>query len=219
MIELEDFSYEDDTHEYRNSAGELRQSATGCLKEAGLVDYSMVDPFLLETKRVIGKNVHKWTAVHDTEGDNDPMIITAREWGYCQAWLSFKRDFAPEFVEVEKPMMGLIGKREVGGTPDNIAMMKRAMWIIDKKCCSVTMPSWEIQTAIYEMLKSRAPYLGLYNRMSVILKPDGSYRPVVYQDARAAVVATAAVALAYDKDDHNSRRIVEAWAYNKRVRI
>jgi hypothetical protein len=216
MIDLADFSYEDDGHIYRDSQGEMC-SATGSLKKAGIVDYSMVDPVLLEMKKVLGNNVHRWTARHDLKQNPDPMELTAREWGYATSWLNFKKDFLPDFLHVEVPKMGIIGGYRCGGTADNIAYMKRAMWIIDKKCCSSPMAAWELQLADYEMIETKLPYLGVFNRMSVRLGPNGKYYPTVYTDPQAAQVATAALTLAYDPTNAWGRTTVDAWKYNHRV--
>jgi hypothetical protein len=217
MTDFEDFTYEDDTHEYRSGDGIVRPSVTGTLKTAGVVNYSMVNPEVLEYKRVLGSNVHLWTSFHDRHGDNDPMSVTPREYGYCQAWLNFKRDFNPRFLAVETAMLRPIGGLLVGGTPDNVAIIRSRPWVIDKKCCATTMAAWELQVADYEMMLTQLPYLGVYGRMSVRLGPDGRYHPVVYTDPQAATVAKAALALAYNPKDQAARTIVDVWKYNKKI--
>jgi hypothetical protein len=217
MIALEDFTYEDDVHEYRCAQRIVRPSATGTLKNCGIVNYRMVDPVILEDKRILGDHVHKWTAKHDVEGDNDPMIITPREWGYCQAWLNFKEDFRPIFTAIEQPMLRPIRGMLVGGTPDAVCIIRNKPWIVDKKCCSSVMAAWELQVADYEMMLTQLPYLGVYGRMSVRLAPNGKYFPTVYTDPTAAHVATAALTLSYNPKDQPALDMVASWKYNKKI--
>jgi hypothetical protein len=217
-MEFEDFSYEDDSHEYRDAGGRLAPSATGTLKTCGIVNYSMVDPDVLERKRVIGQNVHHWTKLFDLGKDPDPMSVTEEEHGYCRGWLRFTADFRPNWIRVEQPRMYVIGGLKVGGTADNIGVMARRPWIVDKKCCSSDQPSWELQVADYEMGETGKMVVGLYDRMSVRLKPNGTYAIKVYQDPNAAIVAYAALCLSYDPTDQKARDLVDVWKWNKGIR-
>ena len=219
-MQSEDFHYDDDTHIYWDGTGRKRPSMTGVLKEAGIVDYSMVDPALLEEKRLLGQEVHAWTAEHDRDGHNDLTTLSTKAVPYAKAWLKFKQDFHPTFVEIEQPRMAKIGGPSgilLGGTPDAIVMINRRLWILDKKCCTTTQPSWELQVAGYEMQYTKKSYIGILGRMSVRLAPNARYYPMMYEDERAAVVMTEAARLVENPSDLRAKKIVDAWKYNKGI--
>ncbi len=177
MLTSDDFSFEEDGHVYRNHEGIVRPSVTQCLALGGVFNYSMVDPAILEHKRIVGTNVHNWTADYDVGLNPDPMALTEEESGYARGWLRFVADTKPQWVEIEKGMLKRVHGIEIGGRPDRIAIIGRRMWVLDIKCTSVEHPGWRLQTALYEMMYTGLFYLGTMGRMAVRLRPDGTYVP------------------------------------------
>lgn len=209
MFTPDEFSYEDADHTYTDNEGIVRPSVTQCLALGGVFDYSMVPVEVLERKKTIGNNVHAWTADHDSGLHPDPMQLTEEEWGYAQGWLKFLADATPQWVEIEKPLMGSVHGTIVAGRPDRIALINRKLWVIDLKCCAVHHPGWRLQTAGYEMLYTKRPTLGAMGRMAVRLTPDGRYIPnqKPYDDPRDAIVFVAfAQSATWLKNNHLAQK-------------
>ncbi len=176
-MSLDDFSFEADGHIYRNAEGIVRPSVTQCLSLGGVFDYSMVPPDVLERKRIIGTNVHAWTAEYDREGDADPTALTVEEFGYARAWMAFVAVTRPQWMSIEGAMLRTIHGMEIAGTPDRIAIINRRAWVIEIKCTAAFHPGWRLQLAGYEMLHTRQASIGSMGRLAVRLKPDGTYVP------------------------------------------
>lgn len=224
MIEPLEFSYEHDRHLYRNSRGIIRPSVTQSLKAQGIFNFDHVPKDVLENARRRGQNAHKWCSEYDVYTFCDDGWIADDELGYFEAWLKFRREIKPRIIEVEVPMLGLIGGIEVGGTPDVLAWIGRHRYIIDRKCCASKHPGWALQTADYEMLQTGRPRCGHLGRMSVQLFPDGRYSVQVYEDASDADAAIAAVVLtewdgqASDYNADHARDTLNAWMSNHGIR-
>lgn len=219
MEDLE-FSYEDASHTYRNSAGIERPSVTGSLMAQGIFDFSMVKPDVLENAKRRGKNSHRWCAEFDRHGFCDETWIAEDEMGYYIGWQKFVREVKPVILAVEKPMLGVIGGIEVGGTPDVDALIQGWPFIVDRKCCASKHPGWALQLSDYEMLRTKRSRCGYMGRMSVQLFRTGKYSAKVYEDPRDADVAIAAVVLtewdgqanSYDAD--HARETLANWKQN-----
>jgi hypothetical protein len=194
-LALDSFSFDYDTHIYRNAAGIVRPSATQALHAVGLYDFSRVDPVVLERKRRIGTSVHRASAEFDREGWVDETWLEDDEMPYFRAWQAFRRDFHEiEWVHIEVPMMRTVAGIEVGGTPDRIGRLKTAPVVLDIKCASAEHPAWRVQTAIYELMETghlRASMI----RMIAQLKPDGKYILRTYTDPTDASAAIACLQL------------------------
>jgi hypothetical protein len=174
--ELDVFSYDDDTHTYRNSRDEVRPSVTETLKHGGLFDYSRIDPRLLERKRIIGSNVHAWTAEYDRTGDDDLLKLSPDEEPYARAYLAFRRDLKMQILDVELPMLRPIHGLEIGGTPDRRVRIGQRIYILDLKCVAAFHHAWRLQLADYVMMLTGRPDCSMYGRAIVRLRPDGAYR-------------------------------------------
>lgn len=219
MTDLDDFSFEDDTHTYLDAEGIAQPSVTQSLKFAGVVNYDHVDPFILERAKVRGKNVHRWTADFDRDGHADPMSLTLEEQVYARGWMAWQNDFRPTFLEIEKPMLRQIGKYKAGGTPDRIALISRRLWVVDIKCCASVVPGWELQLADYEMMYLQRSQIGALGRMAVRLKGKGKtpYSIKIYDDPRDAIVARAALDYTHDPNDFPAKMIVDTWKHNRGI--
>ena len=198
-----DFTYEEDTHLYRNTRGLVRPSVTQVLREVGIFDYSRVDGTVLERKRRLGQNVHLCTAEYDREGWVDPTWIADDEAPYFDAWLRFRRESRCEVLQVEEPMLRPVMGMELGGTPDRVLQLGGRHFVADLKTCATAHPGWRLQTALYEMMLTGLPRCGAMGRLVIQLLPDGRYTlPTGYDDPSDAGAAIAALTLATWKRNH-----------------
>ena len=198
-----DFSFEQDTHQYRTAAGIVRPSVTESLRMGGVFDYSFVPPEVLAAKAQLGTNVHAWTAEYDSAGDADPTALTELEYGYAQAWLAFVRSARPKWLAIEKPMLRPVRGIYVGGTPDRIATIGNRAWVIEIKCTAASHPGWALQTALYEMLWTERADVGILGRMAVRLAPNGKFYPTPYDNPSDAAASIAFIQAATWLYDHN----------------
>lgn len=216
----EDFSFEEDGHCYRNSAGIIRPSVTQCLHAQGIFDLSMVPEDVLQNARRRGVNVHRWTAEYDQFGSIDDSWIADDERGYFEAWLAFRRESECEIVSIEQPALCTIGGIEVGGTPDRIIWMGPSLYVNDIKCCAVKHPGWALQVALYEMQQTRKTRCGHMGRMVTQLFPTGKYSCIFYEDPADADAGIAALTLTAwedqvsDRDAEIAQRVLDRWKRN-----
>lgn len=217
--DLDEISFEEDSHTYRNPAGVVVPSVTQTLALAGIFDYSMVPPELLERKRIIGTNVHGWSAWSDTLAplQSQPRL-TDEEFGYAEGWVKFVSDVRPRFINIEGRMMGYLSGLELAGTPDRIAIIRNRLWVLDIKCSSCNNPGWALQTADYEMLHCKRSFIGFMGRMIVRLSSKGTYNTLTYSDPTDAAASIAALAIAHDPFNQSARDTIEAWKSNHRIK-
>lgn len=222
MIAADDGFYEEDEHEYRGGAGIARPSITACIANAGCSpQFHLLPPAVIEKvmeKRILGKNVHAWTANYDRFGEDDPFTLTEREYNYARGWLKFVADYRPEFIEIETPMIRRIAGIEVGGTPDRILRLPqfgKMLWVTDIKCIASCHPGWQLQTAGYELMYLRRASIGTMGRISVRLIGDGTYRVTRYTDFSDGVAMNAIV----HPDDPKCVEIVNNWKHNNGIAL
>ena len=206
VTDLDTFSFDEDTHTYRNADGIERISVTQALHQVGCYDFSMVRRDVLERKARIGRNVHRFTAEWDCEGEIDETWIASDEIGYFRAWQRLMGDYCFTWEKVEEPQMATILGMEVGFTPDRVGWRNGVRWVVDLKCCTTRHPAWELQTADYEMLLTGRPHLGMMCRMAALLRPDGTYKPLVHDKLADAGPAIGALQLATWAQNNGMRR-------------
>jgi hypothetical protein len=212
ITELNDFSFDWDSHVYRNAAGVQRPSCTQILHSAGLYDFSKVSADVLERKRRIGESVHRACAEFDREGWLDETWLEEDEMPYYQAWLAFRKDFHEiEWKDIEVPMLRTICGMEVGGTPDRIGWLKGVLLVADLKCAAAVHPAWRIQTATYELMETGSTRAAII-RMAIQLKPNGKYAMHPHTDPSDAGAAIACL-----QREHASQQI-EIWKHNAGLR-
>lgn len=201
------FSYEDDTHTYRSEQGIVRPSVTQILKDVGIFDYSRIDPQILERKRRIGSNIHRWTAIYDCEGSIDEAQLTEDERGYFQGWLRFRKESKFLLGEIAQPILRSIMGIEVGGRPDRTGYLGSTRYVLDIKTCTAKHPGWALQLALYEMLLTGIPRCGRMGRMAVQLFPDGNYEIFCMETPSDAGAAISALMLSAWKQNNGIRSI------------
>jgi hypothetical protein len=196
------FSYEDDTHTYRNQQGIVRPSVTQILKDAGVFDYSHIDPQILERKRRIGSNIHRCASEYDKKGSLDESCLTEDESGYFHGWLRFRRESKFLLGEIAQPVLKNIMGVEVGGRPDRTGYLGTTRYVLDIKTCTARHPGWALQLALYEMLLTGIPRCGRLGRMVVQLLPDGNYVTFCLETPSDAGAALSALMLSAWKQNN-----------------
>lgn len=171
------FSYDDDLHEYRNASGLVRPSVTQTLKDGGIFNYSRVPAALLNLKREIGKNVHRWTARHDESGraEDDLLDLYPEERPYAESYMRLLDEYGPmiSWIEIEKAMLADVSGFEMGGTPDRFLRFGQRLMTWDLKCVAAFHPGWRLQLADYNMMRSKRSTCAQYGRAIVRLMKDG----------------------------------------------
>lgn len=206
MIEsLDFFHFEEDGHKYVQN-GRNHPSVTGLLKKHGLIDYSMVDPVVLERKRELGLALHAWTERYDRDGDDDMLVLPEHAIGYAEGWQKFRRQSDFELIEIEHRLMSSILGLVVGGTPDRRMRRKRTQDVVlDLKFCTYHMPAWKVQTAGYELMRYNRTHLdNTVKRCSCQLFPEGRFQVHWYEDQS-------------DGDAFMSMISLEAWKANNNL--
>jgi hypothetical protein len=221
-IDYHDFVFEEDGHRYTTADGIVRPSITQVLNRVGIYDFSMVPADVLENARRRGVNVHKWCAEYDRHGYLDETWMADDEIGYFEAWLKFRRESKILIRRVETPIVRSVGAWVIAGTPDVEAFMGRNPFVIERKACRVKHAGWALQTAMQEMLLTGRPRVGHISRMTVQLKPDGTYRSIPYDDETDGSAALAALTLCTTQDQFeadDARLTLNAWCSNHNLKI
>ncbi|TBR16981.1 hypothetical protein EPO66_03635 [bacterium] len=112
-----DLTFDKDSHSYKLN-GVVIPSVTQILQKVGISDFSMVPADRLESARKFGSAVHLACELFD-KGTLDECALDSNLWPYLDAWVSFKKEYALEFISIEKPITSVIYR--VAGTPDRIA--------------------------------------------------------------------------------------------------
>lgn len=169
--------FDDINHLYWEN-GVWRPSLTQCLKLAGLVDFSMVNPDVLKAKSILGTNVHELTESWDLYGDVDPAWLNEDNTPYFSAWKRFRSEsgFEPikEYVEWQT-VAELFGLR-YGVKIDRLGTMNGERCIIEIKNSDTIQDSWQYQLAGQEMAITKRPRCGEIKRMTCRLRRNGTYR-------------------------------------------
>lgn len=175
--------FDTDLHEYR-FGGINVPGVTSVL--APLIDYSKVDPVLLERARLLGQAVHKTTELYDQDeldvDSLDPQLVP-----YLDAWIRFRKevDFQPLGIEqrVYHPTY------RYAGTLDRTGLVRGNMAVLDIKKMLVLGPVIGVQLAAYQNALNvvrpsvEVPYpVRIADRYALGLQADGAYRLQQYKD-------------------------------------
>ena len=171
----EPLRFVEDSHQYFVGKKEI-PGVTTIIKP--LYDFSGIDPAVLNAKRDLGIAVHRCSELYDdNELDEDTV---ADEWRpYFAAWVRFRKEtgFNPSANEkrIYHSMMGY------AGTLDRAGLFQKQPAIIDIKTTAVIKAAVGVQLSAYEAAL-RSLTGTFYNRFSVQLKDDGSYRLDQFKD-------------------------------------
>jgi hypothetical protein len=172
------FLFNDERHEYTVD-GKVIPSVTQILQDVGLIDLSAIPADRLEAAREFGIAVHSACELSD-KGELDESTLDDNLVPYLEAWNKFKKDTHIFLLECERPFFS--STYGFAGTPDRIGMISLPT-IIDIKSTAGLNPITELQTAGYGILYEENK-IGQrsYNRMGVLLKPDGTYKVHKYRN-------------------------------------
>lgn len=159
--------FDEPTHTY-TVGGQRKPSVTQILKP--LIDFSMIDPGILEAKSDLGRRAHRATELDDL-GELDEASVAEDVAPRLKAWRQFKADIKPAIILVEHRVFNK--EANYCGTLDRVLGIDADDWLIDIKCSAEIHRAVGPQTAAYEA--------GLYasrklRRGVVQLRPDGTYR-------------------------------------------
>lgn len=162
------------THRYTLGARVL-VSVTQAIEEAGLVDWSRIEPETLLYAQRRGSGVHLACQFWD-EGDLDETTLEPVLVPYLGAYRAFRDtgvftlDPASIEVPLASPTLGC------AGTPDRVGWVDGDRAVLDLKATYGLAPVTGIQLAGYALLT------GAVRRFGLQLRPDGTYRLREFRD-------------------------------------
>lgn len=199
----DELAFDRDLHRYIDLDGRACMSVTQALKIAGLVDFSMVPPDVLEHARNRGSLVHEACARIDIGESLDDVEIPAECFPYIDAYLLFCKEmkYVPDQDWIERPMIVDMFGHRVGMMPDSVGIINGTLTVIERKATSVAHPAWGLQTAGYT-LGLQAAGLQIRQRAAVQLLRTGRYKLHPHEDQTdlqsfGDVYRTAALKLKY----------------------
>lgn len=184
-IESQGISFEREDHSYRKPDGTQVISATQVLKLSGAINYDGIPPAILAHAAWRGTLVHEATALYDKGQDVESLYEMPEEiLPYYRAWQAFVQefDFIPDVDEIERPRVVTVSGIEYAMTPDVPGLMRGIPTVIEKKTTVAKHPCWGLQLAAYEAGLKRPKGYRNYQRVAVQLKPDGTFKPHLFED-------------------------------------
>jgi len=148
-----------------------------------LMDFSLVDPELLEAASKFGTAVHKACELDDL-GQLDEAELDDNLRPYLAAWRQFSADFQVQWTLIEKKVFHQTLR--YAGTLDRFGMIKAPRWarheeaVVDIKSSTSLYPAVGPQLAAYARATPEASLLT--KRLAVQLRDDGTYRHEFYTD-------------------------------------
>lgn len=172
-----------DNHSYIDLSGQRVLSVTQAIKIAGLVDFSMVPPQVLQYACDRGRLVHQGCATIDRGESLDDVEIPEPVMPYLEAWMRFLSDmrFVPDPDWVEVPMIVNLFGHRIGMTPDTVGTIGSILTVIERKATASKHPAWKLQTAGY-LLGLNASGQQVRQRMAVQLLKTGKYSLDPHED-------------------------------------
>lgn len=195
-IQIENGTFCEDGHIYRNTQKIRVPSSTQVLAFVGLVDFSRVSFETLKRKRQIGLAVHAACEFIDTpeKGELDWEFVDEACVPYILAYEKFCREMQFKPVLVEKAGVSKSFGMEFGYRVDRVGTVGDGIpAIIELKCGYKEEISWPLQLASYELTLPKLPapelFKGVkvdpkyksYLRVAVQLKKDASFRAHSYE--------------------------------------
>jgi hypothetical protein len=208
-----EFTFQEEGHIYRDTAGQPILSVTQVLDSVGIVDYpefaSVQDA--MEWKSTLGTAVHKATQFIDAseEGELDWNTLDSRCVSYVVAYEKFCEEacFVAEKVELQGAVQ--LPQGRVAFTLDRIGKLGGLSAIVEIKCTLNIEQSVAIQTAAYEecvlALGHKPEGSPTFKRVAVQLRANGTYKCYPYHDPMDKKVWQWALALATWKQNHSYR--------------
>lgn len=148
-------------------------SVTQIIKNAGLINYSNVPDYILKRAATRGTAVHEACELFDKKIDKFTTYLSIPLLEpYIKAWISFVRQFSPDFMEIESIVYS--EKHNFAGTLDRVCMMDNVLWIIDIKT-GAEKDYHRLQTAGYSIAFKKYDCVEIF-RACVYLSKDGGFQ-------------------------------------------
>lgn len=176
-------------HEYKLN-GVIIGSVTQIIKDAGLIDYSLVPKELLEVKSDLGQKVHSTTELYDL-GTLDKKDLHPVLKNYLKQWIKFRKDynFIPTHIEYElyHPLY------KYAGRIDRVGTRGTNLTLLDLKTANPQRAN-ALQTAAYKEMFEKQTGLKIKERMTVYLFED-SYKVEIHNKPDDLPVFLAALSI------------------------
>lgn len=134
---------------------------------------------MLERAGERGRRVHEATAAFDL-GQLDIEALDAELVPYVLAWSQFLIESRAEIVDVERP--GWHPKYRYAGTRDRRLRIARRNAIADIKATAKISRVDALQTAAYAAIDEENSGTPISTRLTVQLRPDGTYRVQTWRE-------------------------------------
>jgi hypothetical protein len=170
------FTFNETRHEY--FVPELGSNAPGVtevLTDAGLSDFSGIDPLTLARKAELGRQVHLACEFFDYD-DLDEGTVPPECAGYFEAYKRFRSESGFEPRLIEHRMVVKLNGMPVGMTLDREGVLDGDSYLLDLKTPVKPEPWWSLQTAAYAAGLRVAGFGLTRRRASLQLRDDGTYR-------------------------------------------
>lgn len=172
----------DDQHVYRLD-GKIIDGVTQIMHGAGIMETEWVTPSALSR----GRAVHYACHLIDTDG-LDWDTLHPELHGYVRAWERCKSETGMEIIDSE--VMRYHPKLLFAGTRDKRVVWNKDTFKLDLKTVKTigaAGPKWaKFQIAAYDILDPSPDRARPDRAASIILYPDGTWRPEVHNDYNAA---------------------------------
>ena len=168
-------TFDEKLHQYTVD-GRVLPSVTSILSP--LMNFSGIDPAVLERARRLGTAVHTLTELHDKD-DLDMDTLPPELAPYLSAWQRFRAecDFVPDTIECRLHHPGLA----FAGTSDRTGVVRGARAVIDIKKMATLGPVIGLQLAAYREMHNLLGH-AITHRYALGLRVDGTYRLEPYTD-------------------------------------
>ena len=177
MIELNP-----ETHIYKDTeTGRIIPGVTDNIEDAGLSDFSRVDPDILKRSQAFGKAVHLTTALYD-EDDLDMDSLDPALKPCLEAWIKFKKDMGFIIDEVEQIVYSK--RYDYAGTYDRIGYMAEVKALIDIKTGTSLPKTIALQTSAYMEAYNEGKKRDerIKRRLVIQLLENGAYKMQEYKE-------------------------------------
>lgn len=168
------------THTYTHD-GVIVPGVTWVLAANGFYEFPFVSAEDLAAKQLLGRRVHKATALHDS-GTLDWASIANDVFPYVESYLKF-RDEHPQWVVLENEQVIYHALLRYAGTLDRVFDASGIATLLDIKI-GAELPAARLQTAAYEAARDYDRKNGerVRVRASLHLTTHSSYRLVAHDD-------------------------------------
>ena len=196
------FTFDSETHLYRDEHGSALPSVTQALKATGLISFEGINPAVLERKRQLGSLVHKVTELCDKGEDLNDFEIPEIVAPYLEGYVNFRHDCGFEPDLVEHRTVGNIHGMVYGMTLDRTGPIKGVNHLLELKCGVSEHPAWGVQLAAYDLGMHLRPTLP---RVALQLGPQfaRNYKLHSYPDPVDYQIWTSALAMTIWKQNNN----------------